>query len=263
MNADVRRHGFFSTRSCPPCAGCGPQTSLADDASGRRRDRGGRRHGGRRHAERSAGGHVHLGQQRNAEGRRALPRQRTWRGGRRVWSHGASTPTPRLYLPMPFFWVGGFGSGVLSALLAGATLVTEPSPQPEATLRLLERERVTLFRGWPDQAEALARRADSVGADLSSLRPGSLDALLPPELRARPGARAQALRHDRVVRAVLRLPRRHRHARLRVGQLRQAVSRHGGSDRRRRRRDARPAGDDRDDPDPRSAHPARDLRAQP
>jgi acyl-CoA synthetase (AMP-forming)/AMP-acid ligase II len=34
----------------------------------------------------------------------------------------------RLYLPMPFFWVGGFGSGVLSALLAGATLVTEEIP---------------------------------------------------------------------------------------------------------------------------------------
>ncbi|HEV7422680.1 MAG TPA: class I adenylate-forming enzyme family protein [Mycobacterium sp.] len=100
---------------------------------------------------------------------------------------GADT---RLYLPMPFFWVGGFGSGVLSALLAGATLVTEPSPRPETTLRLLERERVTLFRGWPDQAEVLARQADSVGADLSSLQPGSLEALLPLEQRGRPGARA-------------------------------------------------------------------------
>ena len=97
----------------------------------------------------------------------------------------------RLYLPMPFFWVGGFGSGVLSALLAGATLVTEEIPQPETTLRLLERERVTLFRGWPDQAEALARQSASVGADLSALRPGSLEALLPPEQRAEPGARAK------------------------------------------------------------------------
>jgi acyl-CoA synthetase (AMP-forming)/AMP-acid ligase II len=97
----------------------------------------------------------------------------------------------RLYLPMPFFWVGGFGSGVLSALLAGATLVTEPLPQAANTLRLLERERVTLFRGWPDQAEALARQSDSATVDLSSLRPGSLDALLPPEHRSRPGARAK------------------------------------------------------------------------
>lgn len=100
------------------------------------------------------------------------------------------TGETRLYLPMPFFWVGGFGSGILSVLLAGATLVTEELPRPETTLRLLERERVTLFRGWPDQAEALARHAGSVGVDLSALRPGSLEALLPPEQRARPGARA-------------------------------------------------------------------------
>lgn len=97
----------------------------------------------------------------------------------------------RLYLPMPFFWVGGFGSGVLSALLAGATLFTEEVPHPQTTLRLLERERVTLFRGWPEQAEALAHQADSVGADLSSLRPGSLEALLSPDQRAQPGARAK------------------------------------------------------------------------
>lgn len=100
------------------------------------------------------------------------------------------TAETRLYLPMPFFWVGGFGSGILSVLLAGATLVTEEIPRPDTTLRLLERERVTLFRGWPDQAEALARHAGSSGADLSALRPGSLEALLPAEQRAAPGARA-------------------------------------------------------------------------
>jgi acyl-CoA synthetase (AMP-forming)/AMP-acid ligase II len=97
----------------------------------------------------------------------------------------------RLYLPMPFFWVGGFGSGILSVLLAGATLVTEEIPQPESTLRLLEREGVTLFRGWPDQAQALARQLEAVDADLSALRPGSLEALLPLDQRAAPGARAR------------------------------------------------------------------------
>ncbi|MGD1170676.1 AMP-binding protein [Mycobacterium seoulense] len=100
------------------------------------------------------------------------------------------TADTRLYLPMPFFWVGGFGSGILSTLLAGATLVTEEIPRPETTLRLLETERVTLFRGWPDQAETLARHAAAAGADLSALQPGSLQGLLPPDRRARPGARA-------------------------------------------------------------------------
>ncbi len=96
----------------------------------------------------------------------------------------------RLYLPMPFFWVGGLAGGLLSALLTGATLVTEEVPRPETTLRLIERERVTLFRGWPDQAEALARANATVGADVSLLRPGSMEALLAPEQRASPGARA-------------------------------------------------------------------------
>jgi acyl-CoA synthetase (AMP-forming)/AMP-acid ligase II len=99
----------------------------------------------------------------------------------------------RLYVPMPFFWVGGFGTGLLTVLVAGATLVTEAIPQPENTLRLMERERVTSFRGWPAQAEALARHAAERGADLSALRPGSLEALLPPDQRSAPGARANLL----------------------------------------------------------------------
>ncbi len=95
----------------------------------------------------------------------------------------------RLYIPMPFFWVGGFGTGLLSTLLAGATLLTEARPEPERTLPFLERAGVTLFRGWPDQAAALAGAPGFAAADLSSLRPGSLDAVLPPELRAAPGTR--------------------------------------------------------------------------
>jgi acyl-coenzyme A synthetase/AMP-(fatty) acid ligase len=65
-------------------------------------------------------------------------------------------PDDRLYIPMPFFWTGGFAGGLLSVLVAGGTLVTEAVPEPGRTLDLLERERVTLFRGWPDQAAALA-----------------------------------------------------------------------------------------------------------
>jgi acyl-CoA synthetase (AMP-forming)/AMP-acid ligase II len=97
----------------------------------------------------------------------------------------------RLYIPMPFFWVGGFGGGLLSVLVGGATLLTEALPEPVRTLRFLEDQGVTLFRGWPDQAARIAANPAFATADLSSLRPGSLDGVLPPELKAKqPGARA-------------------------------------------------------------------------
>ena len=40
----------------------------------------------------------------------------------------------RLYIPMPFFWMGGFGAGLLSALVAGSTLITEAEPEPARML---------------------------------------------------------------------------------------------------------------------------------
>jgi acyl-CoA synthetase (AMP-forming)/AMP-acid ligase II len=99
-------------------------------------------------------------------------------------------PGERLYIPMPFFWMGGFGGGLLTALVAGATLLTEAEPDPARTLELLQRERATLFRGWPDQAARLAAHPAFDGADLSSLGDGSLAAVLPPQRRPAPGARA-------------------------------------------------------------------------
>ena len=96
----------------------------------------------------------------------------------------------RLYIPMPFFWTGGFAGGLVTALVAGATLLTEAEPEPERTLDLLRRERATLFRGWPDQAARLAAHPAFAGADLSSLRDASLGAVLPAERRPAPGARA-------------------------------------------------------------------------
>ena len=99
-------------------------------------------------------------------------------------------PGQRVYIPMPFFWTGGFASGLMSTLIAGATLLTEAIPEPDRTLELLERERVTLFRGWPDQAARLAAHPRFADADLSSLGPGSLPAVLPADMRPAPGARA-------------------------------------------------------------------------
>jgi acyl-CoA synthetase (AMP-forming)/AMP-acid ligase II len=96
----------------------------------------------------------------------------------------------RLYIPMPFFWMGGFGGGLLTALVAGATLLTEAEPDPARTLELLRRERATLFRGWPDQAARLAAHPAFAECDLSSLGDASLAPVLPPPRRPAPGARA-------------------------------------------------------------------------
>jgi acyl-CoA synthetase (AMP-forming)/AMP-acid ligase II len=100
----------------------------------------------------------------------------------------------RLYLPMPLFWTGGFGMGLITALMVGATLLTEALPEPGRTLRFLERERVTLFRGWPDQAVHISKHPNFKKTGLPSLRAGSLDALLPAALRAKsPKSRASLL----------------------------------------------------------------------
>src|SRR5262249_4321468 len=80
----------------------------------------------------------------------------------------------RLYIPMPFFWTGGLASGLLTALVAGATLLTEAVPDAPRTLALLERERATLFRGWPDQAARLAAHPAFGSTNLSNLGPASL-----------------------------------------------------------------------------------------
>jgi acyl-CoA synthetase (AMP-forming)/AMP-acid ligase II len=99
----------------------------------------------------------------------------------------------RLYIPMPFFWTGGFATGLMSVLVAGATLITEAAADPEQTIHLLEREKVTLFRGWPDQAARIAAHPRFASADLSHLRGGSLAAVLPPSQRPATGARANLL----------------------------------------------------------------------
>ncbi len=115
-------------------------------------------------------------------------------GGLRAVASGLASrcigPGERLYIPMPFFWTGGFGGGLLTALVAGATLLSESQPEPARTLRFLERERVTLFRGWPDQAARMAAEPAFRATDLSSLRPASLPAVLPASQRPAPGARA-------------------------------------------------------------------------
>ena len=95
------------------------------------------------------------------------------------------------YTPMPLFWVGGLSFTLLSCMHAGATAVFEERFDPPATLALIERERVTHVVGWPHMGKALVEDPTFGDRDLSSVRSGSIDALVPedmkvgdPELRA-------------------------------------------------------------------------------
>jgi acyl-CoA synthetase (AMP-forming)/AMP-acid ligase II len=100
----------------------------------------------------------------------------------------------RVYSPMPFFWVGGLVFSLLSAMHAGACLLTEDSFEPGATLEFLERERATVVTGWPHYAKAMVEHPSFAGRDLSAVRAGNLYEVLPEPLRPEdPELRSNAL----------------------------------------------------------------------
>lgn len=88
-----------------------------------------------------------------------------------------------LYTPMPLFWVGGLSYVLVSAMHTGAAVVFEERFEPGSTLELIERRRVTHVVGWPHIAKALVEHPSFAGRDLSSVRGGSFDELLPVHLR--------------------------------------------------------------------------------
>jgi len=103
-------------------------------------------------------------------------------------------PGDVLYTPMPLFWVGGLTYTLVSAMHAGATVVFEERFEAGATLDLIEAERVTHVVGWPHMSRTLTEHPSFPDRDLSAVRGGSLDALLPPDLRVGdPGLRANSL----------------------------------------------------------------------
>ena len=100
----------------------------------------------------------------------------------------------RIYTPMPFFWVGGFAFGLVSAMHTGATMICEETFEPGRTLELLERERATVVAGWPHYAKALAEHPSFPERDLSAIRAGNLYEVLPPDRRPQdPELRSNAL----------------------------------------------------------------------
>lgn len=93
-------------------------------------------------------------------------------------------PQDRVYVPMAFFWVGGLVFGLLGPMQTGVTILTEHKFDAGDVLHLLETERATYATGFPHVGPALANHPDFGSTDLSSLREGYHQVLLPPKLRA-------------------------------------------------------------------------------
>ena len=92
-------------------------------------------------------------------------------------------PGDRIYMPLPYFWIGGFVYGFLAAMEMGATTLCELRLEPASTLRYLERERATVTMGWPHIGPTLAGHPDFASTDLSRLRGPYHQELLSPDRR--------------------------------------------------------------------------------
>jgi fatty-acyl-CoA synthase len=78
----------------------------------------------------------------------------------------------RLFCPLPFFHVGGAVISTLIALYYGATLVICRTYDPEAALRLVERERCTAMNGIETHFLMMYQHPDMAKYDLGSLSKG-------------------------------------------------------------------------------------------
>jgi acyl-CoA synthetase (AMP-forming)/AMP-acid ligase II len=92
------------------------------------------------------------------------------------------TPSDRFYSISPFFWVGGLVVTLLSVMHAGATVLTQHRFSADACLDLLEAERATIVRLYPNARRAVEEHPRFAAADLSSVGAG-LDWPLPDPTR--------------------------------------------------------------------------------
>ena len=79
------------------------------------------------------------------------------------------TPASRIASPFPLFWSAGVVSVLGSTLAAGGTYVADEVFEPGSALKLIARERIDEYYGFPTHTAALADHPDWPTADLSSL----------------------------------------------------------------------------------------------
>ncbi|MFS8097062.1 FadD3 family acyl-CoA ligase [Lentzea alba] len=88
-----------------------------------------------------------------------------------AWASCAELSEADRYLIVnPFFHTFGYKAGILACLLRGATIVPQPVFDVAETMRLIERERITVLPGPPTIYQTLLDHPDRGSFDLSSLR---------------------------------------------------------------------------------------------
>jgi len=83
---------------------------------------------------------------------------------------GLLTAADRYLIVNPFFHTFGYKAGILACLLTGATIVPQPVFDVVETMRLIERERITVLPGPPTIYQTLLDHPERGSFDLSSLR---------------------------------------------------------------------------------------------
>jgi acyl-CoA synthetase (AMP-forming)/AMP-acid ligase II len=91
----------------------------------------------------------------------------------------------RIFSVMPFFWIGGLSYKLLPAMQVGATVVSCSSRPAAQMLDFIQKERISLFLGWPQMASDLERDRGFAGRTFPHMRGGYLLNALPPEKRPR------------------------------------------------------------------------------
>ncbi|SDO42148.1 Acyl-CoA synthetase (AMP-forming)/AMP-acid ligase II [Lentzea jiangxiensis] len=101
----------------------------------------------------------------------AMSAHRQSLGVAEAWaSCGELTSADRYLIVNPFFHTFGYKAGILACLSSGATIVPQPVFDVAETMRLVERERITVLPGPPTIFQALLDHPGRASFDLSSLR---------------------------------------------------------------------------------------------
>ena len=83
------------------------------------------------------------------------------------------TPADRLWLAISLFWSFGCVNALFTTMTHGGTIVLQHRFDAGAALKLIARERCTVFYGLANMAQAMAEHSDRARFDLTSLRTGA------------------------------------------------------------------------------------------